>query len=116
MLIWQKAMEIIDEAYVLLKQFPNDEKHALTSQIKRCSVSIPSNIAEGWRRELDKSFLNYLRIARGSLYELETQIEIALLQGFIKDGQQNKLIQILIEEGKMLSSFMNKLKSRIASH
>ena len=113
LLIWQKGIDIVDEAYSLTKSFPSDEKFALISQIKRCSVSIPSNIAEGWGRESEKSFLNFLRIARGSLYELETQIEVAYRQGFFKRDEQEKLIKLMVEESKMLSSFMKKLNSRI---
>lgn len=116
LLIWQKGIEIVDEVYKMTKLFPSEENFSLTSQIKRCSVSIPSNIAEGWGRESEQSFLNFLRIARGSLYELETQVEIAFRQGYIDSHQQKKVVQLLTEESKMLSSFMNKLKSRIASH
>ena len=116
LLIWQKGIEIVDEVYKMTKLFPSEENFSLTSQVKRCSVSIPSNIAEGWGRESEQSFLNFLRIARGSLYELETQVEIAFRQGYIDSHQQKKVVQLLTEESKMLSSFMNKLKSRIASH
>ena len=116
LIIWQKGIEIVDLVYVLPKSFPKEEVFSLTSQIKRCSVSIPSNIAEGWGRGSEKSFLNFLDIARGSLYELETQIEIATRQEYLDEEARNQIVLLLTEESKMLSSFMNKLKSRITSH
>lgn len=116
LIIWQKGIEIVDLVYVLTKSFPKEEVFSLTSQIKRCSVSIPSNIAEGWGRGSEKSFLNFLNIARGSLYELETQIEIATRQEYLDEEARNQIVLLLTEESKMLSSFMNKLKSRITSH
>ena len=109
-------MDIVDEIYRVSDRLPDSEKYALIGQIKRSSISIPSNIAEGWGRESDKSFLNFLKIARGSLYELETQIEIAVRQGFIRNDNLKKLLELLTEESKMLSSFMAKLKGRITSH
>ena len=75
--IWQKGMAIVDEVYKITKTFPKEEIFGLTSQIKRSSVSIPCNIAEGWGRDSGQSYRHFLRIARGSLFELETQLEIS---------------------------------------
>ena len=74
---WQEAMELTVELYEWLKDFPEFEKFALTSQMRRSAISVPSNIAEGCGRQSDKELIHFLYIALGSLAELETQIEIA---------------------------------------
>ena len=66
LLIWQKGMEIVNEVYLITNQFPKEEMYGITNQIKRSSVSIPSNIAEGWGRDSSQSYRHFLRIARGS--------------------------------------------------
>ena len=82
LLIWQKGIKIVCLVYQLVKSFPQEELYALTSQIKRASISIPSNIAEGYGRNTDKSFSPFLDISRGSLFEIETQLLIANELGF----------------------------------
>ena len=77
LLIWQKAMVLVTKCYSVTKQFPKEELFSLTSQIRRCSISIPSNIAEGFGRETNKDYHRFLNIAMGSLFEFQTQIEIA---------------------------------------
>ena len=77
LLIWQKSMTLTTQIYQLTSTFPKEEIYGLTSQIRRCSVSIPSNIAEGYGRESDKEFLRFLNISIGSLFEMQTQLEIA---------------------------------------
>ena len=72
--VWQKALELTEHIYVFSRLLPAEEKFGLISQMRRCSVSIPSNIAEGAARHSDKEFLRFLNIAKGSLAELETQI------------------------------------------
>ena len=76
-IVWQKSMDLVEQVYTLTKSFPESEKFALANQIRRCSVSIPSNIAEGWGRGTAKFYVHFLPIAKGSLAELETQLEIA---------------------------------------
>ena len=78
LLIWEKGITIVKLVYQLVKTFPQEEMYALSSQLKRASVSIPSNIAEGCGRRTSKDTLQFLHIARGSLYQLETQFYIAL--------------------------------------
>src|SRR6187399_2099408 len=85
LLIWQKGIDIVVNLYQLVGDFPKDEIYALTSQLKRASVSIPSNIAEGFGRQTDKSFNHFLNISRGSLNEIETQLIIAKELEFISD-------------------------------
>ena len=102
--IWQKGIEITEKVYLLTKSFPSEEIYSLTNQIKRATVSIPSNIAEGFGRNSTKSYVNFLKISRGSLYELETQLVIAEKQNFISDLDLLQSINELIsEEGKMIN-------------
>lgn len=111
LLIWQKGIDITDNVYRLVQFFPNEEMYALTSQIKRSTVSIPSNIAEGFGRNSSKSYVNFLKISRGSLYELETQLIIAEKQKFIHDSDLfYKIMNLISEEGKMINSYINKLE------
>src|SRR5690554_2743249 len=87
--IWQKGISLVKQVYKSCENFPKEEVFGLTSQIKRCSVSIPSNIAEGWGRNTTQSYVQFLRIARGSLMELETQIIIANELGFLPESEYN---------------------------
>jgi len=80
--VWQKGIELVKVIYDITKTFPSNEQFGLTSQIRRCSVSIPSNIAEGCGRNSDKELIHFLYIALGSASELETQIIISQELGF----------------------------------
>jgi four helix bundle protein len=110
--VWLKGMEIVDETYKLIKDFPKEEIYALASQIRRSAVSIPSNIAEGWGRDSSLSYKQFLRISRGSLFELETQLEIAKRQGMISETAINKIEGLITEESKMLTAFINSIKDK----
>ena len=110
LLIWQKGIELTEKVYQLVKSFPNEELYALTSQIKRCTISIPSNIAEGYGRKYTKNYIQFLRISRGSLFELETQLIIANKLNYITDKEiADTIFNLIEEEGKMLNSFIKKL-------
>ncbi len=85
LLVWQEAMALVKEIYRLTSHFPKEEIYALTSQMRRAAVSIPSNIAEGAARNGSKEFLQFLSIARGSLSELEPQLLIAQDLGYSTD-------------------------------
>ena len=112
LLIWQKGIRIVHLVYQLVKSFPQEELYALSSQLKRASVSIPSNIAEGYGRNTDKSFSHFLDISRGSLFEIETQLIIAKELGFVSDATLYKEILSLIEEeSKMINAFSKTLKN-----
>lgn len=89
LLVWQKAITLVKEIYLLTKTLPEEEKFGLISQMRRCAVSIPSNIAEGWRRNSTKSYVQFLTIARGSLLELETQIIICKELTYISNENYN---------------------------
>jgi four helix bundle protein len=111
LLIWQKGIEIVCMTYKLVSGFPKDEIYALSSQIKRSSVSVPSNIAEGYGRQSTQSYIQFIKIARGSLCELETQLIVAKKLDFISDEKLfSEVINQIIEESKMINSFLNKLE------
>ena len=83
--VWQEAMELVTRIYSVTKTFPADERYGLTSQIRRASVSVPSNIAEGAARGSRKEFIHFLTISRGSLSELDTQLRIAMNLEYVTD-------------------------------
>ncbi len=102
-------MDLCYLVYETSEKFPKSEIYGLTTQIRRCSVSIPSNIAEGQNRGSSKEFKQFLRIAYGSGAELETQLLIARKIGYIKSEDLNELLKRLVEVMKMLNVFIQKL-------
>ena len=112
LLIWKKGITIVKLIYQLVKTFPQEEMYALSSQLKRASLSIPSNIAEGYGRNTDKSFSHFLDITRGSLFEIETQLIIAKELGFITNLELfQELLNQIEEESKMINAFSKTLKA-----
>ncbi|MEP1487347.1 MAG: four helix bundle protein [Algibacter sp.] len=109
LIVWQKSMDVVTLVYKLTKQFPADEKFGLTSQIKKSSVSVPSNIAEGYGRNYTKDYARFLQIARGSLYEMQTQFQIVVNLKFINEIELHDNKKISIEVEKMLNSLISKL-------
>ena len=105
--IWQEAMDLAEIVYGLIKQFPDYKKFDLASQIRRSVISIPSNIAEGKGRNSDKEFKQFLYIARGSLFELRTQLELARRLNYIKNTKEIKEKIIALES--MINTLINKL-------
>ncbi|MFV8361297.1 four helix bundle protein [Flavobacterium sp. LS1P3] len=103
--IWKKSRFFCSEIYKVTLSFPNDEKFGLTNQLRRASVSIPSNIAEGSSRQSNKDFARFLEIAIGSAYEVETQILISSDLGFITPEDLKELSDMLNEIIKMTSRF-----------
>ena len=91
LLVWQKSMNFVTEIYQDSKKLPKHESYGLISQIRRCAVSIPSNIAEGYGRHSTKEYIHFLRIASSSLYELQTQLEISLNLKYLKQAEFEKL-------------------------
>jgi four helix bundle protein len=108
MKIWKAGMEIAEEVFNLIENFPPEERYGLTSQMSRCSISIPSNLAEGSARS-DKSFSNYIDISLGSSFELQTQIEIAFKRNYINKENYNNLDKRLNEFQKMTIVFQRNL-------
>ena len=111
LIVWQKAMDLTKKVYQITKTFPKDEIYGLTSQIRRCSVSVPSNIAEGRGRNSDKEFIRFLTIALGSIYELQTQLELALAFNYITNFDEINKLSIEVE--KMLNALMNSKRQEV---
>ncbi len=103
---WQLGMEIAVDIYKITDGFPSEEKYGLTSQLRRCGISIPSNVAEGAARNTKKEFIRFLYISSGSLSELDTQIELANRLGLIDKVTWKKLENKLVEEDKVLSGLI----------
>ncbi len=111
LIVWQKAVDLVVEVYKTTAEFPSEEKFGLVSQMRRCAVSIPSNIAEGSQRRTKKSFSQFIAISKGSCAELETQIIISQKLGYFDESKQKKLIGKNVEIMKMLSSLYAKLQT-----
>jgi len=110
--LWQQAMLLVKEIYAVTTGFPKEEMFGLVSQMRRAAVSIPSNIAEGAAREGDKEYSHFLSIARGSLSELDTQVQIAVMLSYLTED--HPLHGLLDRVGKLLSGFSKKLKMDVA--
>lgn len=104
---WKNAMQLVKEVYFLTKKFQKEELYALTSQTKRAAVSVPSNIAEGLGRQYKKDTLQFLHISRGSLYELETLLNIAVMVEIITEAEFNTIIPALEKALQVLNGFIN---------
>ncbi len=109
LIAWQKAMQLVNTVYDVTDSFPKRETYSLTDQIRRAAVSIPSNIAEGQAHYSDREFLHYLRHARGSLAELETQILIAKDRDYLTDSSTENILKRADELGRVLSGLINSL-------
>lgn len=112
-LVWEKSISLVTKIYKTTSSFPKEEIFGLTSQIRRSSVSIPSNIAEGSGRESTKDFLRFLYISLGSIFEMQTQLEIAKNITYIKEEEFNNLYEDSREIERMLASLIRKLKDTI---
>ena len=107
--VWQKAMELTDEIYRLARLLPKEEIYSLSDQIRRAAVSIPSNIAEGRGRQTDNDFRHFLYIAKGSCYELETQLLICVRQCYLTDEDVKAALSLSDEVSRMLTSLIKTL-------
>jgi four helix bundle protein len=105
--VWVEARKLTNLVYEFSKVFPKDEIYGLTNQMRRCTVSIPSNIAEGCGRQTAKDTINFLHISRGSLYELETQCYVALDQKYIDENNFNIVFNQMQSCKKLLNGFIN---------
>ena len=111
--IWKNSIELVKEIYKLTIDLPNAEKFGLISQMNRCSISIPSNIAEGCSKDSQKDFIRFLQISLGSAFELETQLEICIELGFIKREEVKITFESLIKLQKQIKSLINYSKTKV---
>jgi four helix bundle protein len=109
--VWQKGMEIVRKTYEVAKQLPSEEKFGLEIQICKAAVSIPSNLAEGSAKKSKKDYRNYLDIAFGSSFELETELLVIEMLGFCDNVLLRGLLKDVDEEQRMLQSFIKTVET-----
>ena len=109
LVVWQKAMALVKLIYQLTAHFPSQEQFGLTSQLRRSAVSIPSNIAEGNGRSTTQDYLRFLQIARGSLFEAQTQLELAIQLQFTTQEASREPLTLCNEIERMINSIITKL-------
>lgn len=112
--VWKVAMQLAEEIFIVTKKFPKEEIYGLTKQIRSCSVSVPSNISEGADRQTTKEFLQFLRIAKGSLAETQTQIILAKGFAYISERDYLRIEQLIIRIRQMLISLRNALTNKLS--
>ncbi len=108
--VWKRGVDLVELIYKLTQSFPSEEKFGLTSQLRRAAVSISSNIAEGWGRDSTKDYVRFVRIARSSLFEIETQLIIAHRLGYLSEDALRASLQETEVESKMLLSLIRSLR------
>ena len=109
--VWQKSMDLVVEIYRLIESLPNIENNALSNQMRRAAVSIPSNIAEGYSRYSDNELVQYLYIAKGSAAELETQLLIAERLGYFSKEEITNGVNLCIDTQKMINAFIKQVRN-----
>jgi four helix bundle protein len=110
LVVWQKSMDLVVNVYELAKMLPPDERFAMTSQMTRAAVSIPANIAEGKGRGTPREYVQFLRIARGSLMELDTYVELICRLGYVNPSLTATVRDLIAQVGKMLSAMKSRLQ------
>lgn len=116
LVVWQLAVNLGLEVYRASSSFPDSERYGLTNQIRRAAVSIASNIAEGYGRGARQEYIRYLRISRGSLFEVETQLEFAFKLEYIKQEAFNQLTEKFSECGRVLAGLLRSLEASDSDH
>jgi four helix bundle protein len=106
---WQKSVELVTDIYAATSKFPSEEAFGLTSQLRRCAVSVPSNIAEGQGRATKGEFIQFLAPVRGSLFELETQVHIAGKLGYLSEECRGRLGMQVEEVARILNGLLTSL-------
>jgi len=112
LIVWQKSMRLVTRIYLITKELPKNEVYGLTSQIRRSSISLPSNIAEGYGRNSTNDYIRFLQIACGSLYEVQTQLEICRNLEYLSKDIFNEIYEQSREIERMLNSLIGKLKEK----
>jgi four helix bundle protein len=110
--VWQAAMKSTTMIYKLTNKFPEEEKFGLVYQMRRAAVSIPSNIAEGAGRQGKKEFKNFLSMAQGSLSELDTQMDLTILLGYLSEDEVKEVDGQLLRVDKMLTGLIRSLRKK----
>ncbi|MEZ4816896.1 MAG: four helix bundle protein [Flavobacteriaceae bacterium] len=105
--IWEESIKMVGKVYRLTEMLPDTEKFGLVSQMNRCAVSIPSNIAEGCSKDSQKDFVRFLQIALGSAFELETQLEICFELNFLKKTQVTEITSEIVTLQKRIKALVN---------
>lgn len=111
--VWKEARKLVSDVYLVTKGFPKEEIYGLISQIRRCAISIPSNIAEGCGRRTSADTIQFLHISRGSLYELETQLYLASDQKYLTKKEFDSLLEQATSCKKLLNGFINYYKGNL---
>lgn len=111
--VWEKGIELSVRIYELVKLLPDHERYGLSSQMTRCALSVPANIAEGSSRDSTKEYKRYLEIALGSAFELETFLTVLIRLNILQEASLSSLIELNREEQKMLSGLIRKLKTQL---
>ena len=109
--IWQDGLAFVGESNKLTKTFPKTELYNLTSQMNRCSLSIPSNIAEGSSKATDRHFKTYLETSLGSAYEWETQLEVAKMESYVSTNEYEQLKDKIQQLQRMKGAFIDRLNN-----
>ncbi len=112
---WQKAMDLVLAVYHATRRFPEDEKYGLASQLRRAAVSVPSNIAEGKGRASDKELLQFLANARGSIYEVQTQIALADRVGYLDKFESSQLSENAARVGQLVKALIRSYRKSAAA-
>jgi four helix bundle protein len=110
LIVWKKSMDMVEMVYRITQMLPPHERFGLVSQMRRAAVSVPSNIAEGYGRNSTGSYKQFLSISRGSLFELETQIDVCIRLEYFTRSDTKNIFDTLTEISKMLTSLISKIK------
>lgn len=111
--VWKKSVRLVVDLYKLTKRFPADERFGLTAQIRRASTSVPANIAEGWGRGSTKEYIHFLKIARGSLVELDTHLIVSKELGYVDRIESGQIENSISDVGKMLNRLIKALDGKL---
>lgn len=113
LVVWQRAMDLVEMIYRLSRSFPKDEIYGLAAQLRKAAVSVPANIAEGRGRHTTREFLHFLSIAAGSLTELETHVLIAERLDYVEHQVASEAINLAAEVGRLANGLIRSLRKRL---
>ncbi|HEX3244063.1 MAG TPA: four helix bundle protein [Chloroflexota bacterium] len=113
LIVWQKGMELAQAVYRVARLLPAEETYGLSAQLRRAAVSVPSNIAEGYARRTTRELVQFVGVAQGSLAELQTQIELSRLLGYVSDESADSSLSLIQECQRLLHSMQATLRARI---